>query len=261
MANNENELMSKWKKLTSNRAVVVTAVTLLVAAGIILAVTISANRAKKPVETPAPSVTDTAAATEAPTAPAVKDETLPTYNGGETRPVGAEPDAPAAEKFALPVTGKLQKKHDTTIQVYSNTMGDYRVHVGLDIGTAAEAPVYAAADGEVKKVWQDALMGTCVAIAHEDETVTIYKNLAKSLASGITEGVAVKQGQQIGRVGDTAVIEMADEPHLHFEMTVKGVSVNPLDYFTAEAVATLSEDTAVESSAKETAAMTKPGGK
>lgn len=257
MANNETEFASKFKKFFQNRAVIVTIVTLLVATGIVVAATVAANRTKQP----APLGTDTTPATGADTSPVIKDETLPTYNGGETQPVGADPNEPEA-KFALPVTGKLQKGHDTTIQVYSNTMGDYRVHVGLDIATAAEAPVYAAADGEVEKVWNDALMGTCISIAHADDTVTIYKNLAKDLAKGITAGATVKKGQQVGCVGDTAVIEMADEPHLHFEMTVKGVSVNPLDYFSKSAVATLSEDTAFESSATtETTAQTKPNGK
>jgi murein DD-endopeptidase MepM/ murein hydrolase activator NlpD len=131
-------------------------------------------------------------------------------------------------------------------------MGDYRVHLGVDIATAPEAPVYAAADGQVEKVWEDSMMGTCVAVTHKDDTVSIYKNLAKELAEGIAAGAAVKQGQQLGIVGDTAVVEMADEPHLHFEVTVKGLSVNPLDYFSRESVDALSEDTAYESGATET---------
>ncbi len=101
-------------------------------------------------------------------------------------------------------------------------------------------------------------MGQCLAIAHADETVTVYKNLSKELPSGIAVGTSVKQGQQIGSVGDTAAVEMADEPHLHFEMTVGGLAVDPLDYFSDSAIATLSEDTAFESSAVGTEAMTTP---
>ncbi len=252
MATNENQFTSKLKRLCANRAVVVTVVTLLVATGIILAVTISANRSKKPTPGTDPAVSGTIADTNGTTqgaGPAVKDETLPVYNGGETQPVGGQPDDASKAKFTLPVIGKLMKGHDTTIQVYSNTMGDYRVHLGLDIATPANAPVYAAADGEVQKIWNDAMMGSCIAVAHADDTVTIYKNLSKTFASGIAVGAQVKQGQQLGQVGDTAVVEMADDPHLHFEMTVKGLSVNPLDHFSAEAVATLSEDTAYESTA------------
>ena len=114
------------------------------------------------------------------------------------------------------------------------------------------------------------MMGTCVAVTHKDETVSIYKNLAKELAEGIAAGATVKQGQQLGTVGDTAVVEMADEPHLHFEVTAKGISVDPLDYFSEKDVNALSEDTAYESGAVEsdtvknptdTAPETKPNGK
>ena len=258
MASNENQFSSKVKQFFTNRAVVVTAVTLLVATGIIIAATVSANRSKRPLpeDTSAPGNTVTQGKDTQAT-PSVKDEvTLPTYNGGETQPVGADPEEPDA-MMALPVTGKMFKGHDATLQVYSNTMGDYRVHLGVDIATAPEAPVYAAADGEVEKVWNDSMMGTCVAVSHKDETVTIYKNLSRDLAAGIEAGVTVKQGQKLGTVGDTAVVEMADEPHLHFEVTVKGLSVDPLDFFSEEAAATLSKDDAFESGATET----RPNGK
>ena len=66
------------------------------------------------------------------------------------------------------------------------------------------------------------------------------------MAEGLTEGAVVRQGQLLGTVGDTAMLEIADEPHLHMEMTVKGLQVNPLDYFSAAVIASLSEDTAFE---------------
>ena len=243
MAHNESEFTRKIKKLCSNRAVVVTIVTLLVATGIILAVTISANRASRPGaggNQGTGTVTDTQAA--------VKDETLPTYNEEDTLPVAGDPDA---DKYALPVGGKLMKAHDPTIQVYSNTMGDYRVHLGLDIATEAGAAVCAVADGTVEKIWNDSLMGTCLALTHAEDTVTIYKNLAPELAEGITVGASVTQGQQIATVGESAVVEMADEPHLHYEMTVSGISVDPLKYFSDVSVEALSKDTAFENAATE----------
>jgi murein DD-endopeptidase MepM/ murein hydrolase activator NlpD len=92
--------------------------------------------------------------------------------------------------------------------------------------------------------------------------VTIYKNLAKDLAEGIQVGATVKQGQQLGIVGDTAVVEMADEPHLHFEVTVKGLSVDPLEYFSEQDVEVLSKDPAVESgTADSMPSETRPDGK
>lgn len=247
MATNETKFSEKMKHLFQSRAVIVTTVTLLAATGIIIAATVSANRAKKPTAdetTPSTGIVTQSKETDA--TPSIKEEvTLPTYNSGETQPVVADPEDPEA-MLSLPVTGQMFKGHDATLQVYSNTMGDYRVHLGVDIATEPEAPVYAAADGEVTKVWNDSMMGTCVAITHKEDVVTIYKNLARDLADGIAVGAKVEQGQKLGLVGDTAVIEMADEPHLHFEMTMGGLSVDPLEYFSEKDVAALSKDTAVE---------------
>ena len=50
----------------------------------------------------------------------------------------------------------------------------------------------------------------------------------------LTVGDEIAAGDVIGKIGDSAVSELADEPHLHFEMTVNDVSVNPLDYITEE---------------------------
>ena len=88
-----------------------------------------------------------------------------------------------------------------------------------------------------------------VAIDHgdADKTVSVYKNLAKDLASGISENASVSAGQQLGVVGDTAIIELADEPHLHFEMTVGGISVDPKDYFEAKDIQTITSDSSYES--------------
>ena len=43
--------------------------------------------------------------------------------------------------------------------------------------------------------------------------------------------------------GDGGIIELADEPHLHFEMKIKGSDVDPLDYFSKSALETLSKKT------------------
>ncbi len=243
----ESTFGEKLKKLCTNRAVVVTVLTLVVAVAIVIAVTISANRSKKP--TPADPLISgevTEAGTSS-TPSGIGEETLPTYHGQETKPVANEDVKDPA--FELPVQGKLFKDHDATVQVYSATMGDYRVHLGVDIATEENAPVYAVADGKVARIWEDTLMGTCVAVSHEGDVLSVYKNLSADLAEGIAEGVSVKRGKQLGNVGETAILEMADEPHLHFEMTAAGIAVDPLDYFDKATVEALSKDTAFEQSA------------
>ena len=84
-------------------------------------------------------------------------------------------------------------------------------------------------------------MGHCIAIKHGGDACSIYKNLSTEIPEGIQTGAKVEAGQLIGYIGETAMIEIADEPHLHYEMTVGGIQVNPLDYFEEEAIATLSK--------------------
>ncbi len=223
-----------YQNLKENRAVYITAITLLVALAVIVAATAVANRSRKPLESDTEGGTETnvpqGTETEAPDATDVVD-LLPT--------------------FTLPLSGTLIKSHDATTQVFSNTMQDYRVHLGVDIAAEQNAPVLAAADGTVMQVWQDDMMGQCVAITHGGDACTVYKNLSETLPEGIAEGTEVRAGQTIGYVGDTAMVEIAEEPHLHFEMTVGGIEVDPLEYFEEEAVATLASDDSYESSAKD----------
>jgi murein DD-endopeptidase MepM/ murein hydrolase activator NlpD len=51
------------------------------------------------------------------------------------------------------------------------------------------------------------------------------------MPSSVSVGVNVSAGDTIGYVGDTALIEISESPHLHFEMTKDGESINPLSHF------------------------------
>ncbi len=225
------KLYQRWRDLRISRTAVLTATVILLSLSVVLAVTVATNRAKR-----------TQGSSTGPTV------TLPLQTPA-TEPNGtnsAEPPADSVPEMSLPVQGKLAKRHSVDVQVFSQTMQDFRVHLGIDVATSAGADVRAAADGVVKKIWEDPMMGWSVALEHSGECVTVYKNLSAELAAGLAEGASVKQGQLLGTVGDSALLEIADEPHLHMEMTVKGIQVDPLDYFSASVIASLSEDTAFE---------------
>ena len=223
---------AKCKALAKNRAAVVTFVILLLTLTVVLSVSIATNRAKKNNGgNPAGTSASEKATQEADELGSGTIE-APSHNSTETQPVSGE-----VEEFelSLPAQGVIAKGHDATIQVWSETMGDYRVHLGIDIATEENAPVFACADGTIEKIWDDALMGRCVAISHGGDVYTFYKNLDSELADGIEKGVKVTRGQKLGEVGNTAISELADEPHVHIEMTVNGLAVDPRDYFTVEA--------------------------
>ena len=235
----ESEFGKRMIKVFSNKGVIITTVLIVMVLTIAITATVATNRANKnnaeqngTLQNGTTQGTQTAPDTDA---GGSAEETLPVYNdGGESKPVDN-----LEEGFALPVTGTLGAKHDASVQVWSPTMEEYRIHLGIDITTEDDAPVYAAANGTVAQIWDDPMMGTCVAISHEGDVVTIYKNLAANLAEGITAGKQIKCGQQIGTVGGTATMEMAEAPHLHFEMTEGGLSVDPLEYFSDKDIKTL----------------------
>lgn len=177
--------------------------------------------------------------------PAIETPTPEAPDDGKT-------DAPITEEpvstYLAPATGAVSKSHDDTLPVYSTTMNDFRVHNGIDIATAEGADVLATARGVVSLVWSDPLMGECLSIDHGNGVLSIYKNLSKELAEGIAKDVKVVAGQKLGTVGNTALIESAEEAHLHFEMTYNGEAVDPLSYIAEESrEVSFGSDTAYES--------------
>ncbi len=237
----KSSLLKKWKDGTINRAAVVTVLILIVAVAVIVSVTIASNRSK---DVDPPADTQKPADTQPVDPPA--DTQAPTENEQPSDP--QTPSAPTTDvedklpSFILPVSGALSKKHDSELQVFSSTMQDYRVHLGLDIVTAENAPVYASADGTVSRIWKDTLMGYCIAIEHSGDCYTIYKNLSETLPDGIKEGASVRSGQLLATVGESAMVEVGEEPHLHFEMTVSDLMVDPLEYFDEKALESLKID-------------------
>ena len=73
-------------------------------------------------------------------------------------------------------------------------------------------------------------MGTSVSIEHSGNAVSIYKNLAPEVAEGIIIGASVKCGDTIGAVGESAMNELAEEPHLHYEMKINGKHIDPKEH-------------------------------
>lgn len=250
-------MTEKFKKFFSkfrlNRAAAVTAVTLIIAMAMIVAITVAANRAKKNQIPPDDdtSVTTTASggtSSGTTTTPGTTTSRVPVTSTTRASSTSTSHTPAAAEipTFVLPTTGAMLKGHDLTIQVFSNTMNDYRVHKGIDIASTLGAPVYAAADGTVEKVWEDVSYGICLSILHDGDSKTVYKNLDPNIPEGIAAGAKVKSGQLIAAVGESAMVEVADEPHLHFELYVGDEAADPTEYFDSASVAVLDKDIGYE---------------
>ncbi len=130
--------------------------------------------------------------------------------------------------FTQPCVGSLLKRFSADKPIKSKTMGDFRVHNGVDIKCTLGDSVYAAADGVVEKIYEDNLLGTTIIIAHNEEIKTEYSNMAGG--DMVSIGKEIKGGNCIGCVGNTAKGELLEEAHLHFSILKDGEYVNPEDY-------------------------------
>jgi murein DD-endopeptidase MepM/ murein hydrolase activator NlpD len=99
-----------------------------------------------------------------------------------------------------------------------------RMHEGIDIGCAYGAPNRAAAAGTVIYAGWMSGYGNLVVVDHGNGLSTAYAH-ASSLA--VSVGQSVAQGQTVSYVGSTG---HSTGPHLHFEVRVNGVAVDPLAY-------------------------------
>ena len=149
----------------------------------------------------------------------------------EQAPAPAEEQAPepAAFTIAMPVEGDLVQLYSMDHLSYDPTTRDWRTHDGIDIRAAVGADVRAAADGTVASVEEDKALGTVVTIRHAGGFLTRYGNLDPETT--VQAGQTVRQGEVIGCVGGSALMETGQESHLHFALCAGDASVNPTDYF------------------------------
>jgi len=97
-------------------------------------------------------------------------------------------------------------------------------HNGVDIGAPSGTPIYALMEGVVSYArWEDGY-GKVIKIEHNGKLQTIYGHCS---AIEVKEGQKITKGQEIGKVGSTG---RSTGPHLHFEVRVAGVPVEPTQY-------------------------------
>ncbi|MCL4478331.1 MAG: M23 family metallopeptidase [Deltaproteobacteria bacterium] len=102
--------------------------------------------------------------------------------------------------------------------------GKRALHEGIDIATQTGNPVIAPANGIVTHAGPDDGFGNAVIIDHGYGVTTLYGHLSRV---DVKVGQIVKRGQLIGNIGDTG---MSTGPHLHYQVMINGVPVNPMRY-------------------------------
>ncbi|MGL5446519.1 MAG: M23 family metallopeptidase [Rhabdaerophilum sp.] len=102
--------------------------------------------------------------------------------------------------------------------------GSYRLHAGVDWAGAVGLAIRAAGNGVVRLAQWDSGYGRRVEIEHNHGYVTTYSHMS-AFAPGIKDGVRVRQGQIIGRLGSSG---LSTGPHLHYEVLINDRFVDPL---------------------------------
>jgi murein DD-endopeptidase MepM/ murein hydrolase activator NlpD len=127
----------------------------------------------------------------------------------------------AAAPTMWPVEGPVSGSFGERIDPFN---GEGAFHTGVDISTAYGQAVVAPADGVVTFAADSGGYGRLVILEHGQGISTRYGHLA-SFAVAI--GQSVRRGDVIGFVGRSG---RATGPHLHYEVRIKGVPVNPHKY-------------------------------
>ena len=130
--------------------------------------------------------------------------------------------------FAKPVEGEIVRDFAVDSLIFSETLQEWTTHTGIDIKADKTTVVKSAEKGTVKSIKNDPRYGLTVVVEHENGFKTVYSNLLTS--EFVVEGEKIEKGQSIGTVGNTAAFEIADEPHLHFEMIKDSTQVDPNIY-------------------------------
>jgi murein DD-endopeptidase MepM/ murein hydrolase activator NlpD len=133
---------------------------------------------------------------------------------------------------AVTISGNGQLSHPVPGARLSSTFGPRihpifgttRVHTGIDFAAPTGTPVRGAASGRIVHAGPRGGYGNAVIIDHGGSLATLYAHLS---VVAVATGADVQRGQVIGAVGSTG---FSTGPHLHFEVRVAGMPVNPLPY-------------------------------
>lgn len=126
-----------------------------------------------------------------------------------------------------PVRGTVLVDYNMDETVYYPTLDQYRVSSAIALQAVEDAPVYAAADGQVLSVVQDACTGTTVTMELGNGYQAVYGQL-KDLT--VAEGDTVKEGEVIGNISAPTKYYSVEGPNLYFAMKKDGVPVDPFEY-------------------------------
>ena len=222
MSQNSKRKAKNIKELIFGRGFYV-ALSVCVVAAIVAAVAISGGQSiSEPID--APLITTNPQSTTT----TLQSTTTTTTSPSTTKPTAPselviDTQVPYSSFYLNPVGGRILKFYSDEL-VFSETMGDYRTHSGVDFEAQPDETVYAINKGTIIAVYEDDLLGKVVEIDHAHNVIAKYCSVETSLRVGDEIGI----GQPIGTLA-VIPLESGEESHLHLEITYNGTLVDPID--------------------------------
>ncbi|MEO9492058.1 MAG: M23 family metallopeptidase [Marinomonas sp.] len=138
------------------------------------------------------------------------------------------PKAPVQQRPTVAIPSAMPLKMAKVTSGYGMrnhpVLGRRRNHKGVDLAAPTGTPIYATADGMVAKAFWFSSYGLYIRIDHGAKLETRYAHMSKL---AVAAGEYVRKGDVIGYVGSTG---RSTGPHLHYEVRIDGVAVNPIPY-------------------------------
>lgn len=125
--------------------------------------------------------------------------------------------------YLLPLTNTVQKPYSAEAPIYCETMKDWRLHLGADFAGEEGQTVKAVTRGTITSIVNDPLWGGVIEIDHGVGVVTRYCGVKPTVRVGDN----VEAGEAIGDL-QSIPCECAQSPHLHLELLVDGVPIDPV---------------------------------
>ncbi len=138
----------------------------------------------------------------------------------------SDTDTIISETFLYPVGHDVIKEYSGDSLVYSETMDDWRVHLGTDFYAEKGTKVKPMTNGTVTNVYSDALLGVTVVIDHGNSVSAYYSGLGSTVLVNV--GDTVSASDYIGSI-NVVPSESLDKPHLHLAVRVNEEWVNPME--------------------------------
>lgn len=110
---------------------------------------------------------------------------------------------------------------------YSETLAVWEIHKGLDVSADKNQAIKSLLSGKVVDVFKDDANGTSVKVQSDNDVVVIYSNLNEK--TKVKKDQVVKEGELLGNVGNTSIVESEDGTHVHIEAFKGKQAIDPMN--------------------------------